>query len=63
MRKTLITRSLRVLTLLAVAAPLALPPTLAQAREGATSTGHGIKCYTWFNPVKLAWEQVCYKGV
>lgn len=29
----------------------------AQAREGATSVGHGIKCYY------VLGVQVCYKGV
>ena len=44
----------------------ALAPHTAQAREGAQSTGHGIKCYTAAVTQpdgKVKYQRVCYKGV
>jgi len=39
------------------AAGMVALPTAANAREGAQSVGHGIKCYYYLG------VQYCYKGV
>lgn len=59
--KTLIARATVGLALCSLLGTLA--PLPAAAREGGTSIGHGIKCYTWYNPVTKAYERVCRKGV
>jgi hypothetical protein len=63
MSKTLSTRLATLAAALSIALPALLSPSLAFAREGAGSVGHGIKCSTRFDPVSNTWYQYCYKGV
>jgi hypothetical protein len=55
-----------VLPVAAALALAALAPSLAFAREGAQSVGHGIKCYTAAvtgADGTVTYTRVCYKGV
>lgn len=64
MRKTITSTSLIAATLLTALAALA--PVTAAAREGATSVGHGIKCYTAAvlqADGTVKYQRICYKGV
>jgi len=59
MRKTVSSAVTIAATFLTVIA--ALTPLSASAREGAQSTGKGIKCYT--TVINGVATRVCYKGV
>jgi uncharacterized membrane protein len=64
MRKIITSTSLVAATLLTALAVLA--PATASAREGATSVGGGIKCYTAAvvqADGTVKYQRVCYKGV
>lgn len=63
MRHSFARLALPVLATLAVGV---LSPSLALAREGAQSVGHGIKCYTAAvtnADGTVTYTRVCYKGV
>jgi len=59
MRKSVASAAIIASTLFSVIA--ALTPLNASAREGAPSTGKGIKCYT--TVINGVATRVCYKGV
>lgn len=63
MSKSFTARLAVIAAALGIAVPALLSPSIAYAREGAPSVGHGIKCSTRFDPVTNSWYRYCYKGV